>query len=176
MNTLTENRILNQLFFIREGGNVERFHTVRTIKPETVGHHSFLVAWFCWLLANENPSVNLIMSALSHDLAEHIMGDVPSPTKRALDISEKLALVEAGHLGSAGLLFELTAKENRTLKIADIFSGMMFCIQERYMGNRVLVEVFLRYSSYLVKLKPLSSLEEDIDSLIQRLWRRVDNG
>ena len=58
-----------KLEFILAGTEVTRYHTVRTLVQETVGHHSHGVAMLCLFLAPD-ASANLLKAALVHDLAE----------------------------------------------------------------------------------------------------------
>lgn len=132
--------------FIMDGGEVTRYHTVRNIQNETVGHHSFGVAMYCYLMTR--PSTNLLMAALTHDLAEHQTGDIPSPSKKAYGIGEQVNALEEKLLRSVGLEFELTIDERRTLKLADIFQGMSFCLRELQLGNRNIETIYKRYASY----------------------------
>lgn len=136
------------LKFIMAGGDSLRYHTVRTVKSQDIAAHSFGVAWLCELLMNGEASKNLIMAALSHDLAEHVIGDIPSPSKRALGLSERFREEEMKALDSARLanyLDDLTEGEELTLQLADILDGLIFCIKERRLGN---VNVSLPYERF----------------------------
>lgn len=136
------------LDFIQAGADVKRFHTKLTLQSETVGHHSHGVAMVC-LLINPHASARLLTAALIHDLAEHVTGDIPSPAKRRYGIGEQVNALEFQLLAEAGLpLSTLTEEEKRTLKIADIFQGMLFCAREISLGNREMREVFKNYVSY----------------------------
>lgn len=132
--------------FIIRGSEVTRYHTLRTIQEETVGHHSHLVAMFCFLLTEASP--NLIFAALTHDLAEHVTGDLPSPIKRQLGIGEQFGQLEEELMETVGLVTDLDESEKRTLKVADIFSGITFCTRELELGNRNIRPILNRYVSY----------------------------
>lgn len=137
--------------FIFNGGMSKRFHTVDTIKHQDIANHSFGVAWFCELLTQGRARKVLIMSALTHDLAEHMVGDIPSPAKRALGIGEMFNAFETEKLKVAGLAHyqeELTEGEELTLKVADMLDGCMYCIRERKLGNRNVEICFGRFYSY----------------------------
>jgi len=136
----------DQVAFITAGSEVKRYHTVRTIQEETVGHHSFGVAMYCYLLCK--PSANLLIAALLHDLAEHVTGDLPSPAKRAYGIGDQVNELEARLLRDVGFEIELNEAEKRTLKLADIFQGMSFCVREIQLGNTLMKTIFNRYASY----------------------------
>lgn len=140
-------RLANKFNFIIEGGETERYHTVRTLYKETVGQHSFEVALYCYLMV-EKPSVNLILAALMHDLAEHQTGDAPSNAKRKYNLRSQYKAIEAGIMQDIGLVVPLTEAEERILKVADYIQGMSFCVREMQMGNRKMKVIFDRYSSY----------------------------
>lgn len=151
----------NKLAFIMAGGAVQRFHTRRSIHPQSVAEHSFGVAWLVWLLAGGRPSTALLMAALGHDLAEHVTGDLPAPAKRAMDLGatfdqyERIAMAEVGiHLSS------LTDEEARVLKLADTLDLLLYCHRELSMGNSRMQEVLVRGISYVEEMRPLSPHEE----------------
>ena len=137
----------DKISFMIAGSEVTRYHTVRTLQIETVGHHSHGVAMFCTLITKE-PSANLLKAALFHDLAEHQLGDIPSPAKKKYGIGEQVNELENALLDSHQLSVELTKEEARILKLADIFQGMMFCLRELELGNGKMREIFERYRSY----------------------------
>lgn len=138
--------------FIVAGANVKRFHTVSTIQQETVGHHSHSVALLC-LIFDPHASQELLSMALLHDLSEQTVGDIPSPAKRQLDFAERLENLEYLILHQGfGRVPDLTAAETKTLKLADIGSGALFCLQEMRMGNKVIEDVFWRYLEYAFEL------------------------
>lgn len=166
----------SKILFMLRGGEVSRFHTVQTLKAESVGQHSFGVAWFCHLL-NPDCSKELILAALAHDLAEQEVGDLPAPTKIKFGISESMGHVEDGILEGAGFGFELTREEKRLLKFADCFQGMLFCIRERSLGNRGVEVVFQRYREYVKERGPEDgSKAHEILWSLTSLWEMAKGG
>lgn len=138
--------------FIYEGGSVLRYHIVDTIKSQDVAAHSFGVAWWCEILTVKTASKALIMAALSHDLAEQFTGDIPSPAKRAMDISSRVAEYEQNHLKEASVysyMEDLQSGEEFILKLADLLDGMMYCLRERKLGNSNVRIVYARFNSYI---------------------------
>lgn len=136
-----------KLEFAMSGAEVTRYHTVRTIQTETVGHHSHGVAMFCFWLAGV-PSRELLLAALFHDLAEHQLGDIPSPAKKKYGIGEQVNELERQLLESMDMGVCLSDKEKRTLKLADIFQGITFCVKEISLGNKQQSVILERYASY----------------------------
>lgn len=136
----------DKLKFICDGANTRRYHTVPTLTTETVGHHSHGVAMICALLGGSSAT---IWAGLLHDLAEHQIGDVPSPSKRQFGIADQINALEDKLLTSSGFPMPVLSKDDeRTLKLADIAQGALFCVQEMEMGNRKMKVVFDRYISY----------------------------
>lgn len=154
------------LRMIIRGGRVRRFHTVPTVAEHTVGHHSFGVAWFIHLLYRGRPPVHMLIAALTHDLAECEVGDIPAPAKRALN-SEGLEQMEGAVLSAAGIeMPDLSPEERRILKMADCMDGMVSCIHERRLGNLYLDAVYDRFLQYVLELKP-QGLEMDLIGELQ---------
>ena len=151
-----------KLELIIAGGNVKRFHTVPTIKDDLVSSHSYMVAWLVTLISR-NPSSQLLIACLQHDIAESVVGDIPSPSKRAFSLNttelEQKVLQRSHHVDYAALL---TKEEKRLLKVCDILAGLLFCVQERKFGNRHVDVSFNNYRSYIEEFQPLSSDETEI--------------
>ena len=155
------------------GGNTRRFHTMRTITENTVAEHSWGVASFVYIMSDGQCSATVLMACLTHDVAERYVGDVPSPTKRALNIGESLGAIEDKVLHTAGFCFELTEQEARWLKLADYFDGMLYCIRERTLGNLGMRIVWERFRKYLLELNP-AGLEAEILWTLDNAWAKVN--
>jgi 5'-deoxynucleotidase YfbR-like HD superfamily hydrolase len=173
---LDKSLIRNRLARIRRGGEVARFHTERTIHENTVGEHSFNVAWLVNLLAPTTDFQRryyLVLAALSHDLAEETIGDVPAPTKRALNIRELFGKYEEQLLEEVGLSYEkhLPEEDKRVLKLADALDGAFFCIGEVAMGNRRMSHVYQNFRRYVSQFEPFSSIETEVISYVDELWQ-----
>lgn len=175
------------LDFIRNGGETRRYHTWPVLRQQNVAEHSFHVAMLCaWLCKQHGfePSQRLLMAALTHDLAEHQMGDIPSPTKRRLpDYGETTFRKAWGDLEQAlrkdaGLEWEsgLTQLETYLLKLADAAEGALYCIRERAMGNLLIREVFGNFRSYVAELAQIQNdgVSRRLVELIDEEWERVD--
>lgn len=149
----------------------KRFHTMRTITENTVAEHGWGVACLVWELTLGQCRTVLLGAALHHDLAEHVVGDVPAPAKRELGIGERLNALEDRLLRHQGCVNteDLSPEERRTLKLADCYDGMMFCVREKGLGNRTLGEVFVKYHSYVTALSP-DGVELEILTAIVNEW------
>jgi len=154
-----------EMIFLLYGRSVQRFHTVPMLHGVTLAQHQFGVAWFCYLLTKGSCSVDLLMAALSHDMAEQVWSDVSAPAKRALEIGDLLDKNENKTLAENNMLFTLTLGQKFVLKLADCMEGMLSCIHERRLGNRYAEAPYERFHSYVAELvRNVSSY----DSLHQR--------
>jgi len=163
------------LEFVRLGSLTKRYHTKHVIHENTVGHHSFGVAIIIYMLC-PTASVNLIMAGLVHDLAEHITGDMSSPTKRMYpEMAALLHKLESQFLNDANLGFHetLSKEELRVLDMADKIDGMLYCIGELSLGNMSIVPIFNRYASYVEELKPTEQ-EYAIYAGARCLWSQYE--
>lgn len=151
--------------FIVAGAETERYHTVRTLQTETVGHHSHGVAILTHLLGG---SPEAVVAALTHDLAEHVLGDLPAPAKRQYGIGEQVNALEARLLQDVGLSSTLSAPDKRALKLADIFQGMLFCTRERELGNTSMSVVYHRYKSYALAFVLVGAEQEMFNAIEER--------
>jgi len=146
---------LSNLEFMLNGSDVRRYHTVRTLAADTVGHHSHGVALLCLLMVPD-ATAELLTAALVHDLAEQKTGDIPSPAKRLYGIGDQVSRVEESLLKDGGFpLPDLEDWEYRTLKLADIAHGALFCIREIQLGNHKMADVYHRYMSYAWDMMPV---------------------
>lgn len=143
--------IFDRLELTRASRNVRRFHTVATVRDNSVMEHSAGVAMLGVVLFGEYFNRNMLCSALTHDLAESAFGDVPSPVKlaspavrAAFDTCEDGLLAAHGH----GKHYLLTATEQAALKFLDMLDGLHVCVEERSMGNRNILPVFENFWQY----------------------------
>jgi 5'-deoxynucleotidase YfbR-like HD superfamily hydrolase len=158
--------VKHTLDFILAGSEVKRYHTVTTLVSETVGHHSHGVAMLC-LMFDPMASRQLLMAALFHDLAEHQTGDIPSPAKREFGIGGKVDELELRLMTAAGIVMpHLSPEDKRTLKLADVAQGALFCAREISLGNKRMRRVFDRYISYAEELI-LVGREREIFNIIK---------
>jgi len=152
--------------FIAAGAEVTRYHTVFTFNNETVGHHSHGVAMMV-LMMKPDASASLLKAALYHDLAEQVVGDIPSPAKRQFGLGERLDKLELAVIAEAGIENpKLTDEEARMLKLADIAQGALFCARELSLGNKRMRRIFDRYLSYAEELA-LVGREREIFNMIK---------
>lgn len=186
---------METLDFILNGAETKRYHTWPTLREQTVGAHSFSVAMIVALIAQEaDPhdgeglTAPLLMAALTHDLPEHKLGDLPAPAKRSLPALENgksfrahWGEMEVELLKGVGLDWEamLGPQQLRWLKLADSMDGALWCVRERAMGNRLICTVYDNFRSYIEELSPRGCEEsspavKDIIHYIDDMWEQAN--
>jgi 5'-deoxynucleotidase YfbR-like HD superfamily hydrolase len=164
----------DRLVFLLRGGMVKRFHNAATLQEQNIAAHSWSVAWFCYLLSFREPSANLLLAAMAHDMGEQFTGDNPAPAKRAMGLSEAFKSQEGVVLSSFEFEFEdrLSAEERRVLKVSDVFDGMLFCVRERMFGNKFVETTFNKFSGYA---REYTKSTEDYDTLraLECMWEEA---
>lgn len=140
-----------KLDVVYDAGAVERFHTRRAIRRQTVGEHSWGVAMV--VLAICDPSANLLKAALLHDVPELATGDIPAPFKWAYPaINDLLGQAEDDISANWGVSVELTDDELHILKWADMFELCLYARAEVAMGNRYMFGPLSRGLEHLGKM------------------------
>lgn len=183
-----------KLKFIQRGRATVRFHGMPMRDYQRVDAHSYGVAMLTTLLTPTAPPARraqLLQAALEHDLAEHISGDIPAPTKRTLDIRDLVGKHEERLMAAVGLGAELmlSPEDRRVLKLADAAEGCLHCIEERRMGNQNMGErAFYAFWTYCTVEQGIGTLarhgaetddyfaEVALKIHIQDEWRSVNGG
>jgi 5'-deoxynucleotidase YfbR-like HD superfamily hydrolase len=157
------------------GGVVRRFHVVDVNRPPTDAEHSWGVAMLCSLLSDDCASARLLMAALTHDMAEHETGDMPSHVKRVGSIGVQLAALETVHRRAAGFEYSerLTDEEAVILNVADQLEGMLYCIRERRCGNRNVTLPYDRWKEWIGGQIPSPRLRQ-IMTAINAMWEEAN--
>lgn len=177
---------MKALEFMWAGGNTRRFHTVPTILTDTVGHHSYNVACIIMYLRPQ-ASTALLRAALKHDVAEHVLGDMPAPAKRKLpgyvngptaeSFREVFGKLEDKESSDAGVPVELlTSEEEWLLKFADAFDGLRFCYQEFYMGNKIIVPALENFRAYTEEVLKLPHAQPGAKELLHSFLIGTERG
>jgi 5'-deoxynucleotidase YfbR-like HD superfamily hydrolase len=119
-----------------QAGSVLRYHAAPTVRPQTVGHHSFGVAVIVIYLTSGDASANLLKAAVLHDTAELFTGDIPFTVKRD-NADIKTTFDELENRAYAERLLEmpeLTKEERCVLKLADTLEGYLWCVKHESSG------------------------------------------
>lgn len=158
-------QMIQRYQFLEDGGRVQRYHTLDTLRTQTVAEHVYGMLSILTVLSNGMISSPLFLAALAHDAPEAITGDIPAPTKRMMrawgerDVfadweGDLFAEYDMDIVNTA--LRHLTAIEKRWIKMADVMEGLRFCQRETNLGNADIAPVALRYAAYLREMEPLS--------------------
>lgn len=186
---MSSNQILE---FIRNGGETRRFHTFPVLREQRVDSHSWQVAMLLWhVFGDTEPGVSfeLMMAAMTHDLAEHKVGDIPSPAKRWFDSNYSLVEIEDGKptafrdgwnrmeaevRNSAQQNWEqfLNDEQKDQLKFCDVAEGALYCIRERAMGNKLIAECF---RNFLIYMREILERYKTFTTKINVEWREAFN-
>lgn len=167
----------DRIQFAYEGGLVERFHTRPGLRRNPTAQHQHGVAMLCYWLAEEHPSAALLMSALTHDTAEQVVGDVPAPTKWALKLGDRLDRIEQDALSSYGLEFALAESERHKLRLADALDGLLYCSTELTLGNRRVLLTGARWAARIAESKKACITSEwDVVQAVLVIWKEAVDG
>jgi 5'-deoxynucleotidase YfbR-like HD superfamily hydrolase len=148
---------------IRDGGNVQRFHTTPTVKSQDVAQHSFNCALIIdSILTDFKPSISVserhaaVMYMLLHDLPEQGIGDVPGPAKTG-ELGQALGVVEASWVTKnmdayyADMFYKcgISADVAFLCKFVDNLECLLKCQEEVEMGNTKFKEKVNRIKIHL---------------------------
>lgn len=164
------------LDLIMQGSSVKRFHSVETIKDNPTSSHQWGVAMLVYLMSDGMQAgrrLNLVMAAITHDIAEKVFGDIPAPTKRRLGMREVIGDLEDSYLEANGLKFDLDFEQESILKLADIFDGMLFCVREHALGNMFIVNTYDVFKSYAENEIVMTGEQKIILQHIENLWEET---
>lgn len=130
---------------ISRSGHVTRWHSVRTLRNQTLAEHHYMVSMFVNKMSKEIPTdpisdserLLLLEYAMWHDTPELLMGDLASPLKRRIEeISKKENPIEIIENEIAPWLTNLKDKIKKKpelyiiFKLADMMDAIIFIFQE----------------------------------------------
>lgn len=163
------------LNMMRRGLRVIRFHTEPTLHPETVGHHSAgVAAILIFMHAPRYPSAEVLMAAITHDMPEYEMGDIPATAKwRYQVIADEVHRAETAFYLNYGIPdpnLLLCEDDIRMLKIADSVDLALRCMEEQDMGNKRALEIQWNVYNFLKEYIPAhpvdSQYRDNVDFLM----------
>jgi 5'-deoxynucleotidase YfbR-like HD superfamily hydrolase len=107
---------------------------------DTIDAHQRRVTTLCLSLAahmgHPLSGSDLLIAAASHDEAERVLGDMPSPAKaRFVLLATAYASAERVVLEEMGLTWTLTAKEQQMLHLCDRLDAYMFATSRGVTGQ-----------------------------------------
>lgn len=160
---------------LREGGMVQRFHTVPHIGDASVATHSWGVASLI-LELNPDPSLGLIRAALYHDAAgERWSGDVPGQVGKWIDpvLGEHQKRVEDAFARKLGVIHNLDDDETWWLKGCDMLELFLYAQEQVALGNRYMVQARDRAREWA--LNNGGNLPKAVFAAFQWEWHHVDD-
>jgi 5'-deoxynucleotidase YfbR-like HD superfamily hydrolase len=167
-----------QLRRMVDTGSVTRYHTNTgsLIKTQDLAQHCYGVFWLCYAIMFHKPSAELLTRAMSHDAGERKTGDMPSPTKIALNAGHLMDAMEATFLHDVcgyRMGEPLSETDTAVLGLADSLDGVLHCQREAMLGNRAHLRVFRNFLDYTVA--KLNSLPVSVTGINIELCHQLIN-
>lgn len=128
--------LVERVLQFREGGHVERAHTVPHHGSYSVAVHSWQATGLL-LALHPDPSADLIKAVLLHDVQERWTGDMPRHVGRNFGVMRAFF----GHATeraqrSLGIAIKLTGEEARWLRAIDGLEFLLWCYDQEALGNK----------------------------------------
>ncbi len=171
-------------YIMRRGGMVNRFHQFPMNTRQVVSSHSWGVAMLCYVLSDSKglpvhyPSSELLLCALTHDIAEQVTGDIPAPVKwGSVAISKVIGKMEDDFnrdLFWRPIGLELSEEEQLIFKWADGLEGMFTCYDELFTGNKMLLGPFHEWALRLTTLPP-HTIGLELREWVIDAWNKLTN-
>ena len=161
---------------LRGMNHVIRWNMHVCLRKENIAEHSMWVATFAAILAPAADRNALVFAAVTHDYEESITGDLPALVKRATpdwDSTVKRAEAELfraavgpeeREIQDAFIAARHLAETNPVVKIADLFSALMFARMENELGNMHFKAIENELIHTIVKAAYKPHLDEGIKS------------
>jgi 5'-deoxynucleotidase YfbR-like HD superfamily hydrolase len=143
-------------------GHVKRWHIVRVGREQTIAEHMYRV----WLICREigirsniewHRMVQMEMIALTHDIPEVVMGDIPTPTKLVIEKNTSCLEDLEARIDGAGTRFIEEVRESDPIladivKLADMIEAVAF-LKEEAIGSHAEAVRHLIKDQYYEKVK-----------------------
>jgi len=150
---------------LREGGWVDRMHTVPKLRRYDTAGHQWNVTMLMMQLFPDDVSPALIWVCMTHDVPERWVGDTPYPAKKWLnpDLGEALTDSERKVADMLDINAELSLREGAILRICDMLEFFLWAREEVMMGNNLFA------GKYRESLHTLMAMElyDDISTVVQ---------
>ena len=132
-------KTIDKVRAIREGGYTERAHTIPHYGGYSVAGHSWNVATLLAIL-HPDPSKELILAGLWHDVHERWTGDIPGSIKWGFSnvLKEELKELEEVIETSLGInhVLNLPLEDLKWLKACDMLEFWLWSIGQKALGNK----------------------------------------
>lgn len=135
-------------------GEVLRYHTSLggLLRRQDVAQHVYNLMWLATTLYADNPPRAVLLALLGHDAGERFTGDLPGNFKARLSEAarEEIDAVEVtllkertGYRGGS-----LTTFQEAVVDFVDKLDGLIFCLRELRMGNKMAQPIYNNYLRY----------------------------
>ena len=172
--------LAEKIYNTRMAGRIRRLH-IRPMNGEeqNVAAHTWGLTM---ILLDLFPDISkeALVFALRHDVPEVVTGDIPANVKwshpeleEALELREKEFFKDMGWKAEHGVANGHPAwlRENHYIKVADRVELMFFCIEQMYMGNWLLADVYVN-----VREKLIDEMDEHLEQkTVERVLQYVDS-
>ena len=135
-----------KIYNVRMAGRIRRLHIRPMNGEQNVAAHTWGLAM---ILLDIHPDVSKegLVFALRHDVAEVSTGDIPANVKWANPkLDEMLEKQEKAFMHRMGWLHKLRGpnaeRDAFYIKMADRIELVFYCLEEMYMGNFMLTDVY----------------------------------
>lgn len=168
----------------RMGGDVERMHTIPTLKKCNVAEHSFnaaiLAIEICNKLEMKFAADAVVSYLLIHDIPEHVTGDIPGNIKKEHEALKRVMTAIEEDWEEENIPFHymrwasLTAHQKTVAKASDVLELMFFCMEEVRRGNNDgrVSTMFYKAKGFLDE----ESLYEDMSDRMKADIKKVVDG
>jgi hypothetical protein len=136
---------LEAVLELRKGGVTQRCHTVPTVGVhQTVAAHSWGVAILVMQL-NPSASKELLLAALTHDIAENWTGDIPAHAKWRWPALKAVSYGAEEEVNRRlGINVQLTPQEQAWLDGCDLLELALHSYDQLMLGNRNFAVILYR--------------------------------
>ena len=156
---------------VLRSSRVQRCHILPTLQDYSVGLHimrSLVMADFVYDHAVPN---NVFRHILHHDAHELYMGDVPWPSKRALNIDSHFDKMETEINVELGIHTPLSSEHRAVVKVIDMLEFLYFLREERTLGNQNNSDNYHNAAAYVELMLP--EIEHPHRQKLDQLWEMV---
>lgn len=141
---------MQRLMLQRDAAAVQRYHTKRTHRSQTLADHTYGVMQIM-VYVDPEVSAEALVAAMFHDLPEVVTGDIPATAKQKHPrLKAELDAVERSV--DANLRSPLSAPcsaEQALVKWADTYELICWCLEEWSMGNMQVIGIIATGVHYI---------------------------
>ena len=130
-------KTIHKVRAVREGGGTKRTHTTPHHGSYSVAEHSWNVASLLAIL-HPDPSKELILAGLWHDVHERWTGDMPAPIKWCLGkvAKDEFKRLEISIEENLEIDVALSTDDIKWLKACDMLEFWLWCKDQIALGNQ----------------------------------------